>query len=258
MRPYIGICDFTAPEQSQDMLKLLPSNFSHDLMVGVMMSRKTLLGLPTKWADVFPRKETIKDIFINDPRVLNTIHYADYETGADRDRSLRLTLECVVDKYGGEHLDAIQLDMIWPDVAELVRFQRSCDIPIVLQVGANAMELCGDDPLLVRDKLAEYGKAIDCVLFDKSMGKGLGMDAALLAQYVGVLVADLPYLLPVVGGGLGPDTMHLAASLISAHPTLSIDAQGQLRTNGLMFPIEWKRASRYLAEAVKLYQRNSV
>jgi hypothetical protein len=252
-RPYIGICDFTDQKQSEAMLKLFPPNFSHDLMVGVMMSRKTLFGQPTKWADVFPKKETIKDIFIDDPRAFNTIHYADYETGQDRDWSLRLTLEPVVE-YGGSYLRAIQLDMIWPDVGELKRHRRSCAIPIILQVGADAMKLCGDDPLRVRDKLAEYGDTIDYVLFDKSMGRGKGMDAALLAQYVGVLVSDLPHLMPAVGGGLGPDTMHLGAPLISAFRQLSIDAQGQMRSSGdIMHPIEWDRAARYLSRSVELY-----
>ena len=253
MRPYIGICDFTHPKQSEEMASLIPPHFSHDLMVGLMMSHKTLTGLPTKWADVFPKKEAIKDIFINHPRVLNTIHYADYEVGDKRDTALAQTLEAVV-HYGGKHLHAIQLDMIWPDPTELLAFRRQHHLPIVLQVGADAMQLEGDDPLRVCERIKTYEDSIDCVLFDKSMGKGKGMDAALLTTYVRALSTACPSMRPAVGGGLGPQTMYLVPSLVGFFPDISIDAQGQLRPDGrLETPIDWVRASSYLKQAIALF-----
>lgn len=268
-KPYIGVCDLVSPEQTIELLKYIPTDFSHQLMVGVMMSRKTLFGLPTKWADIFPKKETIKDIFVADPRVLNTIHYADYGTGGDADEMLPRTL-LLVEHFGGPNLDAIQLDMIWPDPEDIVLYRRACrgwlrhtkdsrkDILIVLQVGENAMEKCGNDPLLVCERLKAYGDSIDYVLFDKSMGRGKGMDAELLSHYVGALVADCPTLLPAVAGGLGPTTMHLVRPLARGYSQLSWDAQGRLRpSHSLMTPLDMGYASAYVRGSVSLIERGA-
>lgn len=255
MRPYIGICDFTAPDQVHQLLRLIPHGSSHDLMVGVMMSYKTLNDLPTKWADVFPKKMNIASIFVNDSRVLNTIHYADYAVGADADPLLEVTLS-KVQSYGGPHLDAIQLDMIWPDPDELRRFHDNYGIPIILQVGANAMRECGDDPIETCERLKKYGTAIDAVLFDKSMGRGVRMDAALLAKYAGALSFDCPHLLPAVAGGLGPSTLDLVRPLVRAFPDLSIDAQWRLRKSGNMKdPIDWSMAESYLTQSIALFSK---
>lgn len=254
-RPYIGICDFTAPEQAERLLTFLPEHFSHDLMVGVMMSRKTLYGIPSKWTNVFPKKESIAGIFVPDMRAMNTIHYADYDIGNDRDRSLAETL-ARVQSYGGPHLDAIQLDMIWPDSIEVRRFRDRFDIPIVLQVGSKAMKQCGDDPIRVCQRLALYDQSIDYVLFDKSGGEGKGMDAALLSTYIETMHSRLPSLMPAVGGGLGPFTMHLAEPLIKRYRQISTDMQGQMRSSGnIVFPIEWDRAESAFRQEVALFTR---
>lgn len=252
-RPYIGICDFTAPEQAERLLSFLPPHFSHDLMVGVMMSRKTLYDIPSQWTNVFPKKESIAGIFVPDMRAINTIHYADYDIGDDRDRSLADTL-ARVQSYGGPYLDAIQLDMIWPDSVEVRRFHERFDIPIVLQVGSKAMQQCGDDPIRVCQRLALYDNSIDHVLFDKSGGEGKGMDAPLLGTYIEAMRSRLPDLMPAVGGGLGPFTMHLVKPLTVLYPHLSMDMQGQMRSSGsIKFPIEWDRAESAYKQAIALF-----
>lgn len=252
-RPYIGICDFTAPEQAERLLSLLPENFSHDLMVGVMMFRETLHDIPSKWTNVAPHRSAIGSIFVPDSRAVNTIHYADYRVGIDRDRTLRDTL-ARVQSYGGPYLDAIQLDMIWPDSIEVRRFRERFDIPIVLQVGAAAMQQCGDDPIRVCQRLALYDKSVDYVLFDKSGGLGKGMDAVLLGTYVEALLSRLPQLMPAVAGGLGPATMHLVEPLARLYPHISTDMQGQMRTSGdIRLPIEWDRAESAFEQAIALF-----
>ncbi len=255
--PYIGICDVASSDQIRYLLQYFLEDSSHCLMAGVMMSRKTLYGLPTKWADIFPKKETIKDIFsFSDPRLMNTIHYADYEVGDERDRSLRLTLECVEENYGGPHLDAIQLDMIWPSTRELIRFRHSSPTQVVLQVGEKAMAMCGDDPIKVCERLNDYGKTIDYVLFDKSMGKGKGMDASLLATYVGALASDCPHLLPAVAGGIGPSSMHLVEPLMRAYPSISMDMQSKVRKSGdAKDPIDLWMAGEAVRQAIVMSSR---
>lgn len=253
LKPYIGICDFTAPEQSERLLAFTPMNFSHDLMVGVMMSRKTLNDVPSKWTNVYPKKETIADIFVPDMRAMNTIHYADYGVGDERDPALADTL-VRVESYGGRYLDAIQLDMVWPDCAEIKRFRERSDTPIVLQVGAKAMRECEDDPTKVCERIALYGTSIEYVLFDKSGGGGKGMSAPLLRRYVRTLLVELPHLMPAVAGGLGPYTMHLVEPLTKRYPNISMDMQSRLRSSGnAKFPIEWDRAESAFAQALSLF-----
>ena len=235
------------------MLGYMPINFSHQLMVGVMMSRKTLNDIPSKWSKIFPHKDSLSEIFIPDERVVNTIHYADYEVGVTCDLALSETLERVV-TYGGPHLNAIQLDMIWPDPVELKKFRKNHNIPIVLQVGANAMAFCGESTLNTCARIKEYDDSIDAVLFDKSMGQGKGMDATLLARYVGVLNAECPTPLPAVAGGLGPTSLDLVRMLVCAYPNISIDAQSRLRTTGdATDPINWDMAESYFREAIAMF-----
>lgn len=254
MKPYIGICDFTDPAQTTRLLAHMPSDFSHQLMVGVMMSRKTLNDIPSKWSDVFPKKESLHEIFIEDERVLNTIRYADYEVGINRDLALAETLARVVE-YGGPHLGAIQLDMIWPDPEELKIFHETHGIPIVLQVGSNAMAFCGESTLATCARLNLYDDSIEAVLFGRSMGQGKGMDVDLLARYVGVMESECHYLLPAVAGGLGPTSLDLVRSLVSAYPNLSINAQSRLRTSGnALNPINWDMAESYFRQAIAMYQ----
>lgn len=254
MKPYIGICDFTDARQSKRMLAHMPFDFSHQLMVGVMMSRETLNNIPSKWSTIFPLKDLLANIFIEDKRVVNTIHYADYEMGTNGDPELAKTLARVV-TYGGPYLDAIQLDMIWPDPVELKKFRAKYEIPIVLQVGSNAMAFCVDSTLDTVARIKRYGDSIDAVLFDKSMGEGKRMDAELLAQYVGVLDAECPTLLPAVAGGLGPSSLDLVRALVSAYPNISIDAQSRLRTSGnALDPINWDMAESYFAQAIAMYR----
>lgn len=60
MRSYIGITDFTDVAQATAMKevfsRLKDQKTNRILHVGVMMSYKTLHGLPTKWTDAFPKK----------------------------------------------------------------------------------------------------------------------------------------------------------------------------------------------------------
>lgn len=143
--------------------------------------------------------------------------------------------------------------MIWTDPIELKKFCEEFNIPIVLQVGTNAMNACNDDPVATCERLKSYGNAIDAVLFDKSMGGGKGMDAYLLAKYIGVLVADCPYFVPAVGGGLGPASVGLLWALVSAYPNISFDAQSKLRPSGhKKDPLDMAHAKSYLRQSVAM------
>ena len=255
MRPYIGITDFTNFEQVTKMLEVFqrhkPSGSQRILHVGVMMSYKTLNSIETKWSKAFPPKEMIADIFRpGDEEVYYCLHYADYDhnTGfADLARGI---------EYAGPWVNAVQLDMSWPDpevVASGVHTSRR-QIEVILQVGKNAIEEANNDPVEVVRRLEDYDGVIHRVLLDKSMGRGLGMDANGLIPFARAIRERFPMLGLVVAGGLGPETIQLVEPLVAVFPDVSIDAQGQLRPSGnALDPINWDMAGNYLIKAHQLF-----
>src|SRR3989338_5555279 len=156
MNSYIGIADFTDCGQVQEMSRLFvahrPQGSSRMLYVGVMMSHKTLHGIPSKWQNAFPPKEKIASIFSSD-KVYNCLHYADYDNNPDLWKSLATAIS-----YGGVGIRALQLDMIWPDSGEIaygVHASRK-QIEIILQIGKNALAEVDNDPQAVVEKLKDY------------------------------------------------------------------------------------------------------
>lgn len=252
--PYIGITDFTSFDQVKAMLavfrKHAPKRSKRVLHVGVMMSYKTLNGIETKWSKAFPPKEGVADIFHHTKqKVYYCLHYADY--GYDSIfKDLVKALE-----LAGPFVNALQLDMPWPDplmISNAIHASRK-HIEVILQVGKKSMEECNDDPREVVHRLRDYEGIIHRVLLDKSMGKGLGMNAEVLIPFAKAIREKFPAIGIVAAGGLGPDTMELVAPFVKEFPDISIDAQGKLRPSGdSLDPIDWDMAEAYLIEALKM------
>lgn len=258
MRPYIGICDFENRNQvdamEQVFWKHLPLGVDCVLHVGLMMSYKTLHDLPSKWSDVFPKKENIKNILSsNSDLVYNCLHYADYDNYPLLGTTLYKALS-----YGGENLHALQLDMPWPSAKEIERALKLYEKPIeiILQVGKKAMDEVGNTPKSVVAHLRDYDGLIQRVLLDKSMGKGLGMDAKALLPFADAISENFPEIGLVAAGGLGPHSLHLVEPLFCKYRNISWDAQGRLRPSGnSLDPIDWKLAEEYLLKSLQLRSR---
>lgn len=253
--PYIGITDFTKKEEVWNMVNVFNNNFhsrfKRRLHVGVMMSYKTLNGIPTKWSNAFPPNHVVADIFVSPREVYNCLHYADYDRSVGFANDLTRAI-----KLGGFLLDAVQLDMVWPDPREIGEALTESLIPIevILQVGKNAMEEVDNDPEAVVKKLESYEGVFHRVLLDKSMGKGLGMDANALLPYARLIKQHFPKIGIGVAGGLGPNTMELVRPIVEEFPEVSIDAQGRLRPSGnALDPIDWDMAKVYLEKAIKMF-----
>jgi len=254
MVPYIGITDFTEYSQVEDMLRVFSSNLplgsNRVLHVGVMMSYKTLHGIPSDWSNVFPPKEKIPDIFASDD-VYNCLHYADYSRDPELWRSLSTAIS-----HCGIGINAIQLDMVWPDpgqVAHGVHTSRR-QIDVILQIGERALDEAGGDPDQLVERLRDYEGVINRVLLDRSMGRGIPLDAEKLLPFALAIRENFPDFGIVAAGGLGPETVHLITPLIAAVPDMSIDAQGQLRPSGnCRDPIDWRMAGDYLINAIPLF-----
>lgn len=258
MNPYIGITDFTDFGQVREMFQVFsthkPQGSNRVLHIGVMMSYKTLHGIPSKWQNAFPPKEQIASIFSSD-EVYNCLHYADYDNNPELWKSLATAIFC-----GGIGIHAIQLDMIWPDPEEIAHGVQTSrkQIEVILQIGKNALDEVGNDPRRVVERLSDYEGVIHRVLLDKSMGRGLGMDADSLIPYARAIKDNFPMLGIGVAGGLGPETIQLVEPLITAFPDLSIDAQGRLRPSGnALDPIDWSMAKNYLVKAQQLFSESS-
>jgi hypothetical protein len=255
MKSYIGITDFTGFEQVAQMLEAFqrykPNGSQRVLHVGVMMSYKTLNGIETKWSKAFPSKEMIADIFRqSDEEVYYCLHYADY------DHKTRVADLARAIEYAGPWVNALQLDMPWPNPEVVARGIHAArrQIEVILQVGKSAIEEANNDPSEVVRRLEDYRGVIHRVLLDKSMGQGLGMNASSLLPFARAISEHFPALGLGAAGGLGPETMHLVKPLVAAFPDLSIDAQGKLRPSGnALDPIDWGMAENYLAKAHELF-----
>ncbi|MFC1638743.1 hypothetical protein ACFL26_00550 [Patescibacteria group bacterium] len=253
--PYIGVCDFESAQQAAALTKVMRATSEplsrRRLMVGVMLSYKTMHGIESKWSAVWPTKEDIAAIFAPQPFGLNTLHYADFvgkSTAVDLVRAAG---------FGGPHLDAVQLDMIWPDPDDLFVFgDARPDLKVVLQVNTKAMEDCYDDPEQIADRLDDYGGAVDYVLLDRSMGRGQGLDAEALLPYLRTLAERKPDLGLAVAGGLGPDTLHLIDPILEEFPGISVDAQSGLHIGGQsLATIDSGRATLYVQRAAQLFRK---
>lgn len=252
MIPYIGITDFLDSSQVQRMLNVFNTNLEagqkRRLHVGVMMSYKTLNNLGTCFAKAFPPKEKIASIFSSDG-VMNCLHYADYEGILVYENLIRAI------GFGGIGMNALQLDMVWPDptvVEEAVRISQK-RLEVILQIGLNSIVKAGNSIEGIVKYLEEYEGIIQHVLLDKSMGQGLVMDSVGFIPFIEAIKESFPNLGIAVAGGLGPDTIELLKPLVRRFPDISIDAQGRLRSSGnILDPVEWDRAELYLVKALNL------
>ncbi len=241
---YSGVCDVLSPEQARamaDELRRSRKDPNRKVMIGVMTHPIVLdpdLPVPKKVREEvskeFPTKEEMAGGFIDDPDVLNTIHYADLygpngPWKAQESPDLFKNLELCV-KYGGENLHAIQLDVTWPNVDDIDRFKATHpELKIILQLGKFAFQEAGNDSKKVVDLLDRYGDSIDYALLDLSMGKGKAMESEGLLPMLRLLQSELPGLGLAVAGGLGPDSVDLLEPIAREFPGISIDAQGRLK-----------------------------
>lgn len=261
-RQYTGVCDVISPEDVKAMLAELRNSRADPgrrLMVGIMTHPAVInpgLQIPDEVRNAiqteFPTVEQIAEGFIDDPDVMNTIHYADlygpngpWKAGEAPDILKNLEL-CV--EHGGPNLDAIQLDLIWPNPDALIEFRRKHpEIEIVLQLGKFSFENDGKiDEAKVTEHLRRYGKAVDHVLLDLSMGKGRQMtdeDVASLKKLMWAIQDERPDIGLAIAGGLGAGSdvdapnqsvysMDSLREIARDFPGISIDAQGGLKPDG--------------------------
>ena len=240
--PYIGITDFTNTAETREVLSAKPMNTPRKLHVGVMTSYKFLHGQNTKWRDIWLKPYENRLLFQEHPRTYNVIHYADYDpnpptTYAD------LVLAVA---SGGNQIQAIQLDMVWPDINILQRFSEVLPyVDIILQVSSVAIN---KDPHWATT-LKKYEHLVSYVLIDAGMGKGIDLEVTQVFEQIERVLETVKYDSRIaVAGGLGPYTYQKLQPLFEQYPNLSCDAQSKLRLSGnAMDPLDIEMCKQYVA-----------
>lgn len=221
-RPYIGVTGFMSRLEVEAVLSIFPENGPRDLMVGVLASAKTMAEppIPVRWPQRYPRKEDIADIFVDDPRAVNLVHYATDDRHTLGEQLPRIP--------GGDLMHGYQLNVAWPSINPMK--QATKDRRVVLQIGRKAVEEAKDSPSQVAWELSFYRDFVTDVLFDPSGGKGLPLDLDRAAAFVKAIAEACPTLGIGIAGGLSADRLPEVAPLLKRFPFLSIDAEGRLRT----------------------------
>src|SRR3989344_1694312 len=113
MKPYIGITGFMAAREVLSVLRYFhQESYSRKLMVGILVSSKTIMGIPNRLDNRYPKPENMGSIFQSDKRCLNLIHFNTKET------ELKVVYEHLYRSrdLAGSYCHGFQLNMAWPDV----------------------------------------------------------------------------------------------------------------------------------------------
>lgn len=222
---YIGITGIVSPAESDAIAQNVAVHSTRKIMIGVLVSSKTLRGQPNQWPNRYPRTGDIPGIFTDNPATFNVIHYNTNEPDTLADQIM------AVRKMAGPNLHGLQLNIAWPDPDILALIvQQNPDQQIILQLGQEAFRMAEGLTGRVISKLKqEYSGLVDHVLLDLSAGYGRPLDTAWARQQLQELNgADLGVGLGVAGG-LSPTSLHLVEPLIKDFTDLSIDAEARLR-----------------------------
>lgn len=246
--PYVGVSGICTRAEAEAAIAAFP-DCGRQLMLGVLVSAKTLDGQRNKWWRRYPPVERIAGIFSDDPRALNLVHVAvDDPAGV----SSALDLAMV---YGGPHCHGVQLNIAWPassEGMEVLQHQMDWVVRewhperIVMQL-RDVMSTCVID----RAREAQKSGATD-VLLDASGGRGLGIDVGVAALVVQRIRRACPDLGIGIAGGLEAATIPPVAPLL--RDDLNCDAEGRLRDDadggGNLVPEEVAAYLRATGEAV--------
>ena len=250
-KPYIGITGFTAQSEVHTALDVFPENCSHELMVGVLASQKTIfLKEKNKWPNRYPDAKDIGDIFVNSPKALNLIHYSTKELDTLANQLMRMV------GIGGEYFDGFQLNMAWPSPCDIGVFRGIYpDFYIVLQIGSRAFEEVGNDPETLAWRTAkDYLGLVDYVLLDSSGGLGKPLDTEKTRLCLEALCNEgvERFMCLGVAGGLSPSTLNLVEPLVKDFPNLCIDAEGRLRNSD--DHLNLNVAKEYIAKSLEIFR----
>jgi hypothetical protein len=230
IKPYVGVTGIMSADEGCSVVALWHEAWkatgrqpTHALMLGALVSEKTLRGKANKYPLRYPPVREIRQLFPCEPGVLNLIHYAS-DRPPEVDDIFRLH------EIGGPNCHGFQFNCAWPDRIDLVTLQgHRRDLRFVLQARIPEERHMNTHV----PPLAWHGVATD-ILLDASGGRGLPLDVAHARRNLDAIyrnwsaLADHPVRFGVAGG-LCAGTVPGLAPLLPEYAGLSIDAEGRLR-----------------------------
>ncbi|MCA1595946.1 MAG: hypothetical protein LC772_05940, partial [Chloroflexi bacterium] len=261
-KPYIGITGVMTADEARflaDSSSRIPAHTrgEFDLMLGGLVSSKTLRGVPNKWPGRYPRIEDLSGVFLDRPGLLNLVHYA-----TDERETLGMQL-VLISSWAGPNCHGVQLNVAWPDARQVSNYRNSVtkncrrDVRVILQLGGRALQKIKEKktPLsLALDPYVER-EAITDILIDPSGGKGVPFEPERAKDLLAEVAEKHPQLGLGIAGGLCAETIGLLAPLVAFRERpLSIDAEGRLR-NPDSDQLVTSKAARYVNAAADMLYR---
>ena len=250
-RPYIGVSGIMHHDEAlatiaawRDAWAAVGREPTHDLMLGVLVSTKTLAGIPNKYPLRYPPADRIAGIFPDAPGVLNLLHLA-----LDLPDIWNPRIEMAAVKAMGPRCHGMQINIATPtdpcDCGGFSALLQGARLDLTQKVRGQAPRLV----FQVRpgDRTAERIAADACcyagrddgpipgltdVLIDGSGGTGRGLDVDRCEEIVAEIrsrTAKLGYGPSGIGiaGGLSAETVGAVGEFL--RHGASIDAEGRLR-----------------------------
>lgn len=256
-RPYIGVTGITCASDGARVIEHWRAAWgsrepSHDLMLGVLVSSKTLCNQPNKYPRRYPLVEEVARIFVhNEPGVVNLVHVCtDSEPSEVDGKRIPLFVDVVRGMAaGGPLCHGFQVNTArpsWEALAEVRAGMRREGLRGVLQARPRWLEARLDGYARPGGHMSTLLPFLGVdLLIDGSGGEGrpVKLDDALdlvgrtLRQLDGYGVrhdgaagpSGAPSMRIGIAGGLCAETLPGLAPLFQRHPHLSIDAEGRLR-----------------------------
>lgn len=246
MRPsYIGVTGITSKDQAEC---IIPSKHSAAIMIGVLVSSKTLRGETNKYPNRYPKPQELGKIFGYWQNTLNLIHFNTKEPEKLLDDM------CLAQDLAGPNCHGFQLNIVWPDRRVLGQYKRHAQFEhkiVVLQCGTEAMREFGNDAANIAKQVMKYEGLIDYVLIDPSGGVGKEFDVEFASECFTYL-RDISSIGFGIAGGLEANNLDRLRPLLRKFPNFSIDAEGRLRNAEDHLDI--RKTQDYVTAAMNLYK----
>lgn len=214
------------------------------------MDRHSLDETRTTRTGIYPPRDSMASIFAR-PDIYNCLQYVQQPGDRDLTNSLSRAVG-----YCGPYLRAVHLDTkTWPDPEVIREALANKGLQVILKITSRALHDVGNSPARLIDRINLYEDLVHRILFDKSGGQGINMNAEVVRPFIRAVRSHcLPHIQVTVSGGIGPDTLDLAESLFGEFPTLSLDAEARVHRNQKADqPLDMSACTRYLERAFPLY-----
>ncbi len=265
-KPYIGITGIETVDQLDPIFTIFrkKKNFSHRLMIGGMVSYKTLINIKDK--PIVLMKNEIKDIFeklnkYDSENIFFTLHYFTKPLEKIKPelkeksknivektlyQQLTMLLENFYEEY--ERIQpsfqiGIQINVSWPNPRDINKLKTTYPrLKTILQVS---------NFFLLEKRIKNYN--VDYILIDTSHGKGIEFEINDVIKIYETIHKNNPAIIGFAGG-LSPENVRKKISSLKEKlntKNFCIDAQKRLRTNDLL---DITKVKKYLKEAIKSFQ----